>query len=371
MMMIILIHHISLGFCSASIGPLRTFAQVGDVVQNPSATDVSSAPWWLAVMYLVLFVIGLIGSSYFSGVETAVYSVSRLRLLVLESAGDRRAASLHGETSNMTRLISSLLIGNNAAINLVSFATTAYLTNCLLLGDVSIIALQAVFLTPVLVLIGEIIPKEFCRVYPERVLYKTLGVIRSMRIILTWTGLLPLVTTIATLMLRFIDGGNEQRLFSTRARMAALLREGVGTGVLSENQIDIADRALHIQSIFVREAMTRWTVVTTLRADVSRAEVQARRNSLQHSRYPVVDKMGRIIGIVSLIDLLVESPDTTVREVMQPAALLKPRDSIHTALEVLRSGTVHLAIVGTREQPIGLVSRKDLLDPLIGILAAA
>jgi len=326
---------------------------------------VETPTWWLWCAYLALCAVGMIGSAIFSGLETAVYSISRLRLMVRQGRGDRLAAMLREETSDSQRMISTLLISNNICNFAVSFAITAILTQMLGWGDGRSIVAQALLLTPLLFIFGETIPKEVGRSRADVVAYQLAPLLRLARRIYLFTGVLWFFHAIGHWLSNRIGGGMTGAVLSARARIASLIEEGVGHGTLSPRQTDIVDRALALRQMKVEDRMISWRAVRTIRADEDLAALRGRRSELAYSRYPVVDESGLVLGVIDLIDLIATGPDVAASQGCRPAPFVEETLDARSALAALRRGGALMAIVGGPDKPQGIITLRGLLEPLI------
>ena len=86
---------------------------------------------------------------------------------------------------------------------------------------------------------------------------------------------------------------------------------------------------------------------------------------------PVVDEAGRAVGVIAMLDVLLE-PDRSTAQLMRPAVTFSPNTSVGEALKAMRTGRQAMAIVteGSTNEPLGLLTLKDLVEPLTGELAA-
>jgi len=318
--------------------------------------------------YLLLFLTGMIGTAAFSGFETACYTVSRLRLVLRENAGRKRSAILRREIARMPQVISTLLVGTNVSTYLVSFAVTAMLNKVFHLSDGVSIALEGILLTPFLFLFGDTLPKELARSHADQVAERAAPLIRALRLILTWIGLLPALNLFSAALARLAKSGEtEHHVLSARASMSATLHEGVGVGIISPRQIDVVDRLIEARSWPVRRVMTPWSSVQCIGMDLLKGGSLENAERYRRARYPVVDEhTRRVIGVISLMELLTAEGGESAESVVSEATFISPDSTVSEALGVMRKTGAVLVIVGTPEEPIGLVSRKDLLDPLIG-----
>ncbi len=329
-----------------------------------SAAAPGLAPWWLWLIYVVLFWAGLSASAVISGLETAIYSLSRLRLMVREGRGERRATMLREEIADAQQMIATLLISNNIANFAVSFAITAILTRLLGWGEAASIVAQALLLTPTLFLFGETIPKEIGRSRADLVAYPLAPLLRFIRRVYWCTGVLWFVLACGRWLSNRIGGNMTGAVLSARARIAALIEEGVGHGTLSPRQTDLVDRALALRQMTVAERLISWPAVQTIRAEEDLAALRRRRGSLAYSRYPVIDAAGQVKGVVDLIDLMA-MPGAAAGEVSRPAPTVDASLDARSALAALRRTGADMAIVGSLARPRGIVTLRGLLEPLI------
>jgi len=319
------------------------------------------------LLWGLLALAGLAGSATWSGLETGLYALNRVRLSVRRAEGDRAAERLAREVDNPERLLTTLLIANNVSNYLGSLGLAAVL-QAAGLGDVGIIVLQAVVLTPMLLVFGESLPKDVFRVVADRVMYPFARVIFGVRMLATVTGVLPLVLGFTKLAGRVLGGEGPAALPDARAMMVQMLKEGGSVGGLSEEQMSMVDRALLFGRTTVRDEMVAWPLVRWVRLDWGRERVLRYMDGSPHSRFPVLDKRGRVVGILPSIEAHVFT-ERPLEELVRPPVMLSPRMSAREALQRLQEARAHIGIVEQHGRPIGLVTAKDMVEPLTGELA--
>ncbi len=119
---------------------------------------------------LALLVVGLAGSAFCSGVETGIYSLSRIRLNLRASRGDDTLARLlKREVERPARVLANLLIANTFFANLGSIGISALLDRHF--SEVGVVVMNVVILTPLLFVLSESVPKEVFRVEADRLTY--------------------------------------------------------------------------------------------------------------------------------------------------------------------------------------------------------
>jgi len=336
------------------------------------------------IIYLLLFALGLLISSSFGGLETACYTLSRLRLFLRRHQGDTSALLLHNELRNMPRLITTLLIGNNLGNYLCTFALTAVLSTILHLTDTASIAIQALLLTPFLFLVAETIPKEFCRTRAESITYPAARFLVISRTLFTVAGLLPLITLIGNALVHLFRTDESQAVLSARLRMAGTLHEGVGSGLISPRQMNMVERFLEAEVIPARKLMTPWKKVITITTTETPDHFLMRIKSHHHATYPLVDKKtNQVIGTITTLTLihLSESDKQIPLEklnIHQPLTVIEPDTPLPSAIKIMRTAKTNLALItlptkytspkntsSTPNKPLGIITKKDLLEPLI------
>jgi CBS domain containing-hemolysin-like protein len=315
---------------------------------------------------IALAAIGTAG--LFAGLETGMYTMSLVRLSVRASRGDKSAAKLERENARPRRLLSTLLVANAIAGWLASFGVSQILDG-LGYGPLEVVLLDLVILIPLVFVFGEMLPKDLFRVHADRWMPRFAGFLHAARLVLCSTGLVPVVVGLGAIATRLFGGRSVERT-ELRARVAAMLAEGAGSEGLSETQLGFADRVFTMREVTVGQEMRPWRSVASVPEGCSGD--QRARSFLQSSasRLPVVAADGRVLGTVAAVDHLA-APEAPNVAIMQPVLHLASRMSALEAIQAMRRERVQLAIVADRpDRPLGIVSMKDLVEPLVGDLVA-
>ncbi len=324
--------------------------------------------------YCALSLAGLIGSALCAGGEMGCYSVNRVRLnlraraAALEPGSDEPARVLADELEHPARLLAVLLVGYNLFSYFLSLGLTALL-EARGYTEWLIIILSTVLIGPVLFVLIDTLPKEVFRAEADTLTYAIARPVRWFRLLLTATLILPAVQAAARLASRLLGGADDSAIPSARERMAALLKEGVRHGTLSESQATLLDRAMALRDTTVRDEMTPWARVHRLTLDTDPARALEVAATAGFSRYPVVDARGQVAGVVEHLDLCLR-PGVPLAQIMKAATLLSPGLSVRAALLQLSQAESPLAVVVEAGRPLGVATAKDLVEPLTGELAA-
>jgi CBS domain containing-hemolysin-like protein len=313
---------------------------------------------WVGVAAL-----GVAGSALCNGMEIGSYSVNRVRLR-LRIPGSYAARLLASELEHLDRLLATLLIANSMFHYLAALALTELLGGAGL-GEWSMVLIEVAALTPLLFIVAESLPKEVFRAGADTLTYGLVTPLVVARLLLTWTGVLPLVRLFAEVIARRL--GVEETGGLTRTggeHVAAMMKEA--EGALSASQMSLVDRALAFHRTTVSEEMVPWGQVVTIGADWDRPRVLALLQRSHHTVFPVVDARGRVAGVLRHTDPYVR-PDAEVAALALAPAVLRPGDPLREAILRVRESPGHMGIVESPGgRPMGLVTLEDLVEPLIG-----
>ncbi|MEM6506224.1 MAG: CNNM domain-containing protein [Planctomycetota bacterium] len=319
------------------------------------------------LFWIVVMMLGFLGSALFSGMETGAYRLNRVRLYVLSSQGQSSARSLERIVAKPASLIGTLLIGNN----LCNYAGTAGLG--IILAAMAMPVWQAVLINTVLVtlvlfIFGETLPKDLFAAHCDRLMYPLAKLLIFLKTLFTWTGVLPVVVAISALAIKLV-GKAEGGALTPRKRVEQMVREGAGVGLISSEQTELAQRALALSNRRVLAECTPWSEVVKVFETTEQTALRRLAQETPRSRMPVINAKGSIVGVVDMIDamLIDESESAPVRSAMQDPVYLMSSTTVREALAQMQRDHIGLAIVRQPNgKPAGVVTMKDLVEPLTG-----
>ena len=329
------------------------------------------------------FVLALIGllflSAVFSGSETGVYSLSVPRVEAEARQGRFSARLMELLLSRKAALLVTLLVGNNLVMELATYLTERRVHGIEGLPSWAREIAVTVGLTPLLFLFGEVMSKDLFRRRPYQLLTFTAPLIWTTRL-LTLPITLPLYALSKALERSFGLRRADVDRALRREEMLQLLAEGARSGNLAAPTEELARNVLVLRRTRVREISVPWERVTTIDLELGAGELAARILDSSHSRLPAVrsEEGGgiRVVGYLHQLDYLgaqdLESLDEPARKEFLGASLLRPIPAfdpslpVHQALAQLRTAGQRLALVGSPEEPEGLVTLMDLVSVIAG-----
>ena len=312
------------------------------------------------MFYAGLLLAALMLSAMFSGIETGIYSLNRIRLAIEVGRARKAAMRLLEEIRFPNRILATLLIGNACAHDLGSIAI-AHIFEGAGFSPLAGIALNACLLLPLIFIFGETLPKELFRVHTDQWSYRCVGFLKLFRILFTAIGLVPLITWLGSLIVRRAGLGGSVTL-DARQRFQELFRESSTT--IGERQVAMADRVMQLSELTLMDVMTPWKDADILREQFLPQELKAFLRNSNHSTYPLVDQNKRCIGVVSAMDILV-TPEKAPHELVRKAIELDKGTTVAEALRVLRERGGTLVVVRDGDMEVGVSSLRDMLESVV------
>jgi CBS domain containing-hemolysin-like protein len=356
------------------VNALAAGAVVAEAAGEVEHPPVGPGMWWAMVCAVI---VGTLGQALFAGLETGLYTVNRVRLRVRSSRKEKpdgAARVLAGEVVLLPEVLPALLIGYNLTGALASYGLTVLLTDQGL-GKWSLLIVNLLVVTPVMFVVADMLPKELFRADADMLMYSAAWMVRGWRLLLRYTGVLPAVQWLAhglsKVLVRKAGASPEAvgtEMEQTRGHIHALLKEGATHGVMSEAQLTLVDRAFGLRESDVSDEMIPWSRCRVIQRSWTREAVLSYLQKNPYSRFPVADG-SRLIGVVEHVEICL-SEGKPVEQLMKPAVRLAASVPVRDAMRTLMSEGERMAVVMEGGRPIGLVTMKDLVEPLTGELRA-
>ncbi|UCF05693.1 MAG: HlyC/CorC family transporter [bacterium] len=316
---------------------------------------------------VLVVVVTIVLAAFFAGSETAVISCSKVRLRYRADAGSWRARALEKLLTVPERFFSVVLVGTNLAVITCTAAATALFVH-IFHESGSVVA--TVVMTPLILIIGEVIPKSAFLYHADRI-----SIISAPALILFYYILIPLVIP-ATLLARGLMRltglqRDSSKLLSTREELIYLYRRGKKEGSVERRERLIINRVFGFQRVRARELMVPIEHVVSFPVTASVEEVIEEANRHTFSRFPIVaPDDGRICGIISLFDLLGLDGGEELSSVMHPPLCVRGDESAEKLLVTMKREAMHMAVVtGPHGEIEGVVTLEDVLENIVGDIA--
>ena len=320
-----------------------------------------------AVVRLIILVILLVLSAFFSSAETAFMSVNRIRLKSEAEAGSARAALILKLLNNHTKLLSTILVGNNLVNIVASSLTTTLMIR--LFGSTAV-GIATGVLTLFILIFGEITPKTLASRKADKLAARYAPFINLLVILLTPVTFL--VTRLANLVLKLfgVDSASKGDHI-TENELLTFVDESHDDGVLENDERDMINNVVDFGDTLVKDCMVMAINMKCVPSDVSYRDLLAAFREDEYSRMPVYSgSRDNIVGIIWAKDVLVKYDPSTpfdVTALMRPAYFTYEQKNTRELMSDMREEYKSLAIVlDEYGSTAGLITIEDLLEEIVG-----
>jgi CBS domain containing-hemolysin-like protein len=320
-------------------------------------------------IYILILVVLLFLSGFFSSAETAFLSLERVQVAERLSAGVPGAGRIATLLESPRRLLSAILLGNNLANTGAAAVGTAIATE-IVAGGPGVLAATLV-VTVLLVIFGEVAPKTTA-------LHHNFAVARVYAWPLQgWARLMtPAVNVLDGLsraVLSVVGERGESRSALSLGELRSAIRLGAETGTIERDESAMLLGALALPTRQVRRVMTPRVNIVAVEADAPLGEVATTLAESGFLRLLVQDgSLDEIVGFVHVSDVSAAQasdgePPGRARDLMREASFESERAPVARVLESMQQSGAHLAVlVDEFGATSGIVTLEDILEEVVG-----
>ncbi|MDZ4184486.1 MAG: hemolysin family protein [Desulfuromonadales bacterium] len=308
----------------------------------------------------------LLFSAFFSGSETALFALDRMRLNYLVQKKRRHADKLEELLSQPERLLGTLLVSNNVINIALSVFATTFLVG--IFGEKNSEFLTILILTPLLLVFGEVTPKTYAARRAESVAFAVLPVIRFCMLLLK--PLVWVVSGISRLVMRCL-GREENRSVISEDEIRTILTSGEQSGTVAQEKHLMLHGVFDLSHIQVRDVMVPRPEMISIEMQTPFHDILRLIQNAPHSRFPVYEEhLDKIVGVIHAKDILryVDRSDEFCLQDRVRAPYFVPESKrIETLLQSFRRLRMHMAIVVDEYGAVeGLVTMEDIVEQIVG-----
>ena len=318
---------------------------------------------------LVVSLLFLIFSAFFSSSEAAFLSLQKTRLTHLVNTGVPGARRVATMVQEPERLLATILLGNNL-VN-VAFAALVTVVIVSLLGEGRGVIVATVVATVILLIIGEIIPKTIAVRHAERIAFWYAKPLKTIELLL-----FPLVIALQWVTNRVNSrfDNSETQSSITEDELRTLIDIGEAEGTFAPSEAEMLEKVFRFGDRHVREVMTPRTEFVAVERGSTLNEFLRMYSMHPHTRFPVYKETpDNIIGIISAKDILKAltlkniGDDFVLTDLIRDAYFI-PETKLIAELfdELRRSGNQMSIVVDEFGGLAGLVTLKSLSEVVVG-----
>ena len=323
--------------------------------------DSSSVSQIIALVFLVAM------SAVFSSSETAITSVSKIKVRQLDQKDNKNAHLLKKLHDNMQTTISTILIGNNIVNIAASSIATILFTNIFHQNGALI---STVVMTVFVLIFGEVLPKTIAQYKNKSVALKFSRFIYLLTIV--FKPIVKVLNLLTRLIIKLFVGEDEDSSTLTEEELKTLVEVSEEEGVLKNQETEIMINALELKETLAVDIMTPRTSMASVDIEDAESDLKEIIKNITYSRIPVYEgSIDDIIGVLHIKELahkiIEDDRDFKVRDILKPAFYAYEYIPVVDLFKQMRTKNISISIIideygGTS----GIVTMEDILEELVG-----
>ena len=313
---------------------------------------------------LIIIVLCVIMSAYFSATETAFSSLNRIRIKNMAEKGDKKAQLVLNLSENFDNMLSTILIGNNIVNILSASLATVLFVNWL--GNEAGPSVSTAVTTVVVLIFGEITPKSIAKESPEKFAKFSAPILRVLMFILTpFNFLFSMWKKLMSVIIKSDDSHS-----ITEEELITIVEEAEQEGGIDEEESTLIRSAIEFSEVEAKDVYTPRIQIEGVPEDATKDEIARMFTETGYSRLPVYrESLDHITGVIYHKDFhnYVYNTDKDISSIIRPAIFVTPNKKIDELLKELQQQKSHIAfILDEYAGTMGLVTLEDIVEELVG-----
>ena len=316
---------------------------------------------------LIILIILLALSAFFSSNETALMAVNKIRLRALADEGNKRAAKVLDIVENHTpKMLSAILIGNN----LVNITASSLATSLAYSFGGYMVSIATAALTVAILIFGEITPKNYATLNAEKITLRYIPVLSFFMTIMTpFIFIINLFSRIFMKLLRVDPDAVNKAM--TEEELRTIVDVSHEDGVIESDEKKMIYNVFDFGDSTAKDVMIPRIDMTFIDINFSYDELMAVFSEDMHTRFPVYeDNTDNVIGIINMKDLLLydsKKSEFQIKDILREAYFTYEYKSISELLVEMRQASFNIAIVlDEYGETSGLITLEDILEEIVG-----
>ena len=332
---------------------------------DPSAAIQSAAQQGVGVQVVILVILlGL--SAFFSSAETALTTVNKIRMRSLADDGNKRAKVVLKLTDNAGKMLSAILIGNNI-VNLSASSLTT--TIAIGFGADIAVAIATGIITVLILIFGEIAPKTVATINSEKLSLVYAYPIQFIMVVLTPISfLINILARIILFILRVDPNAKPDAM--TEDELRTIVEVSHESGVIEEEEREMINNVFDLGDAKAKDVMVPRVNVVFANVESSYEELIDIFREHKFTRLPVYEETtDNVIGTINMKDLLLydHKEEFSIREFLREAYFTYEHKIVSELLVEMREASYNIAIVlDEYGETAGLITLEDILEEIVG-----
>ena len=318
-----------------------------------------------AIQLLVLIVL-LALSAFFSSSETALTTVNKIRIRTLADAGDPKAIILSKVIEEQGKMLSAILIGNNI-VNLTASSLMTTLTISLF-GDRAV-GVATGILTLLILVFGEITPKTLSTISAESIALKNAKIIYGLMVVLTPVIYVVNQLSLGVLLLLRIDP-NAKRDSITEDELRTIVEVSHEEGVIESEEKKMINNVFDFGDSVAKDIMVPRIDMTLVEVNATYQELLDIFREEKYTRIPVFEEnTDNVVGIINVKDLLLidNHEEFHIRDYLrEPLYTYEYKKTAELMVEMRKTFNNIVIVLDEYGATAGLITLEDMLEEIVG-----
>ncbi len=315
---------------------------------------------------VIIIVVCLICSAFFSSSEIAFASANKVRLKrAAEEKGTLAPKLAYKIYNNYESALATILIGNNL-VNIASESVATIVVIALLGSSKAWIA--TIVMTVIVLICGEIVPKIVVKTMPET--FSTLFAVPLYALMILTKPIVVIVDGLIKLLSHLWKHAVDTAPISEE-ELETILDTVEDEGVIDEEKCELLQSAFDFDEVQAYEIITPRVDMIAINAESDRAEMLELILDSTYTRIPVYkDTVDNIIGLLHVnlvMRALTENPETDILASLMEPVFVHKTMSLNDVLTVMRVQRSHMVIVTDEYGGVmGILTMEDVMEQLVG-----
>ncbi len=314
---------------------------------------------------IIILVVLIIMSAYFSASETAFSSLNRIRLKMMADEGNKKAALAYDMGDRFDKLLSTILVGNNI-VNITSTSIATVLFIDIIGNSATGTTVSTIVMTVVVLTFGEIAPKVIAKEAPEKFACFSAPFLKAIMVVLT--PIVALFVLLKKLLGKIFRFGDNSAI--TGDELLEIVDEAESGGGLEKEESELIRSAISFSECPVGDILTPRVDIVGVDIDDPIEEIAGVFDESGFSRLPVYDdSIDNILGIIHTRDFnkYVIGEGKPISSIIKDAVYVAKQISIKELLKIMQEKKTHIAVVADEYGgTIGIATMEDILEELVG-----
>lgn len=317
------------------------------------------------IIQLVIVIILLSASAFFSSAETALMTSNKLKMRNLAENGDKRAAKVLKVTENTDKMLSAILIGNNI-VNLTASSISTALT--LKIFGSKLVGIATGILTFLILVFGEITPKNVASKNAEDMALAYIGVISFLVTLLT--PVIFIVNTVAKFVISIFNKNGDDNNAVTEEELRAMVEYSHEEGVIENEEKKMIVNVVDFGDTVAGDIMVPRVDMVMVDEKSSYEEILQVFREERYTRIPVYEETpDNVIGILNVKDfLLIEDKENFVMKELlrEPLYTYEYKKTSALMMDMRKTGANIVIVLDEYGITAGLITLEDMLEEIVG-----